>query len=129
MCSHGVQQRGRGFPLLGLCLCSHDGWGFLHVPLVQDILGKLEDEARVQASKPKPMKSFSESRKADRSLVTGKGASAALPAKEATPPVEEVGGKDQNGTKESPRNMGILKKLGTRERGGGKGEKKPSKSK
>lgn len=74
---------------------------------------------------PKPMKSFSESRKSDKSLVTGK-ATNAIPAKEATPPIEEVGGKELNGAKESPRNMGILKKLGTRERGGGKGDKKAS---
>jgi hypothetical protein len=80
----------------------------------------LEEEARILSSKPKPMKSFSETRKADKSLVTGK---AAPPAKETTPPVEEVGGKVQNGIKESPRNLGILKKLG--KRGGGKGDKKP----
>lgn len=89
----------------------------------------LEDEARMLSLNPKPMKLFSESRKSDKSLVTGK-ATNSIPAKEVTPPIEEVGGKDLSGAKGSPRNMGILKKLGTRERGGGKGDKKgPVKSK
>ncbi len=94
----------------------------------QNILYVLEDEARVQSSMPKPMKSFSESRKSDRSLVTGKAA----PVKEATPLIDDtavdVGGKDEGGAallpKGSPRNVDILKKLGTRERGRGKTEKK-----
>ena len=87
----------------------------------------MEEEARALSQKPKQMNSFSESRKADQSLVTGKFGAA--PAKEATPPVEEdVGGdKGQGGnglTTGSPRNVGLLKKLATRERGGGKADKK-----
>ena len=92
----------------------------------------------MRSQMPKQMKSFSESRKSDKSLVTGKSGSTgggAPPAiKEATPPVEEAvvaEGSDKDGgsvlPKGSPRNPDILKKLGTRKRGGGKAEKKPGK--
>ncbi len=79
------------------------------------------------------MKSFSESRKSDRSMVTGGGKGGGVaPSKEATPPAEVVGaggGAKVNGggspaKGSSPRNLEKLKKLGTRERGGGKTEKK-----
>ena len=59
----------------------------------------------------------------------GKGGVVA-PPKEATPPAESDLGVKVNGggspAKGSPRNLEKLKKLGTRERGGGKTEKKQS---
>ena len=76
------------------------------------------------------MKTFSESRKSDRSHITGKAVAPPV-VKEATPPTEvvaeEKGSESVTPPKGSPRNLDILKKLGTRERGS-KGEKKPSSS-
>lgn len=89
---------------------------------------ELEESARIQSLQPRVMKSFSETRKADKSLVTG-GKGVAF-SKEATPPGEDSESATANGgtslAKTSPRNLEKLKKLGTRERGGGKAEKKPA---
>ena len=99
----------------------------------------MEEEARVQSLQPRARKSFAESRKSDRSMVTGSGKGAVAPPKETTPPAEADGGGGGGGggggakvngggspVKGSPRNLDKLKKLGTRERGGGKAEKKQS---
>lgn len=76
------------------------------------------------------MKSFSETRKADKSLVTGSGGGggnkAAASIKEATPPQESTAEDKDTDSAGSPRNTSLLKKLGTRMRGGNKPDKKPA---
>ena len=76
------------------------------------------------------MKSFSESKKSDRSHVTG-SVVVTPPAKEATPPAEADTSVKANGSVTAPKGSpkGILNKLGTRGRGGGKTEKKQTSGK
>lgn len=94
---------------------------------VQEILCGLEEEAHNQSLQPKKMKTFSESKKSDRSHVTGYVV-ATPPAKEATPPAEADVGIQVNESVTPPAGSprGILNKLGTRGRGGGKTDKKPA---
>ena len=99
----------------------------------------MEDEARLQSLQPKKMKTFSESKKSDRSHVTGGSASSAATSVVATPPSQEAmppaevadeaaggeGSVPKPGGGASPR-AGILNKLGMRGRGGAKPDKKPA---
>ena len=76
------------------------------------------------------MKSFSESHKADKALVTGKATATPPAAKEALSPTEPSSEDKGKGgitpPKGSPRNMDLLKKLVTRERGNKSADKKPA---
>lgn len=89
------------------------------------MLRVLEDESRFAAQKPRVMKKFSETRKAEKVVANPKS------ERKLTPPVNEVEEEDKEllvmekndgSTNASPRNK-ALAKLGTRGKGGGRPRK------
>ena len=105
----------------------------------QQLLGTLEEESRTAALKPRVMKKFSETQKAERALASTKSSKKKPALTSASNEGEEEGeeegegepnllsaeGKENGGDSmnASPRNKTLLSKLGTRLRGGGRGKK------